>query len=384
VASEGDELRAALDALPLVDHHVHGALRVPLDRARFERTITESDRAPAPGLSMFDSQIGVAILRWCAPVLDLEPRCSPDEYLTRRSELGPEEVNRRFLSGAAVGWFLVDTGFAASELLDVDGMAAAAGGSAQAREIVRLEGLAEEVAAAGVGAGAFAGEVASRLHARLAAGAVGTKSVVAYRCGFGIDASRPSEAVVVEAAGRWFEAIHSGAPVRVSDPTLEAFLLWTAIDAGVPLQIHVGFGDSDLRLHDVNPSLLTDFIKASEPSGTPTMLLHCYPYHREAGYLAHIYPNVYFDIGVAVNYTGAQSRQLVAESFEVGPFGKQVYSSDAWGPAELHYLGAALWRRAMASVLGDWVAAGDWALKDAERVTRMVGLETATRLYGLE
>ncbi len=376
-------LREALDALPLVDHHVHGALRVPLDRARFERTIIESDRAPAPGLSTFDSQIGFAILRWCAPVLDLE-HCSPDEYLARRSDLGPEEVNRRLLSGAGVGWFLVDTGFAADELLEPAAMAAAAGGSTQAREIVRLESVAEEVASDGADGARFADEVRTRLQQRLEAGAVGTKSVIAYRCGFGIDTSRPSEAAVADAAGRLSAAVEAGAPVRVSDPVLESFLLWAGIDAGVPLQIHVGFGDSDLRLHDVNPSLLTDFIKEAEPSGTPIMLLHCYPFHREAGYLAHIYPNVYFDVGVAVNYTGSQSRQLVGESFEVGPFGKQVYSSDAWGPAELHYLGSVLWRRAVGSVLGDWVAAGEWSPEGAARVARMVGVETATRLYRLK
>jgi predicted TIM-barrel fold metal-dependent hydrolase len=377
------DLQDTLDALPLVDHHVHGALRVPLDRARFERTITESDRAPAPGVSTFDSQIGFAILRWCAPVLDLGRHPSPDEYLARRAELGPGEVNRRFLSGAGVDWFLVDTGFAADELLDVGGVADAAGGSTQAREIVRLEGLAEEAVRVDMDPSSFADEVVSRLRARLEAGAVGTKSVVAYRCGFGIDTSRPSETAVADAARRWFSEMEAGAPVRVSDAVLEAFLLWTGIDARVPLQIHVGFGDSDLRLHEVNPSLLTDFIKEAEPSGTPIMLLHCYPYQREAGYLAHIYPNVYFDVGVAVNYTGTQSLQVVAESFEVGPFGKQVYSSDAWGPAELHYLGAVLWRRAVASVLGDWVAAGDWSVDDARRVVRMVGVDTAARLYGL-
>jgi predicted TIM-barrel fold metal-dependent hydrolase len=382
MGSEAEAVRSALDHVALVDHHVHGALRVPLDRARFERTITESDRAPAPG-STFDSQIGFAIRRWCSPVLDLEPRCPPDDYLARRSALGPEEVNRRFLSAAAVGWFLVDTGFAASELLDVGGMDAAAGGSTKAREIVRLEGLAEEAARVDMDPRDFAAHVQSLLQARLDAGGVGTKSVIAYRSGFGIDTSRPSEAAVAAAARRWFEAMEAGAPVRVSDPVLEAFLLWTGIDAGVPLQIHVGFGDSDLRLHEANPSLLTDFIRESEPSGTPIMLLHCYPYHREAGYLAHIYPNVYFDVGVAVNYTGTQSLQLVAESFEVGPFGKQVYSSDAWGPAELHYLGAVMWRRAVASVLGEWVAGGDWSMEDAERIARMIGAETATRLYGL-
>jgi len=60
-----------------------------------------------------------------------------------------------------------------------------------------------------------------------------------------------------------------------------------------------------------------------------------------------------------------------------------LFSSDAWGPPELHYLGALLWRRATTAVLGQWVAAGDWALADAIRVAEMTGAQNAGRVYGL-
>jgi hypothetical protein len=67
---------------------------------------------------------------------------------------------------------------------------------------------------------------------------------------------------------------------------------------------------------------------------------------------------------------------------ELAPFTRQLYSSDAWGPPELHLLGAVLWRRAMARVLGRWVREGDWTLPDAVRVVRMIGGENAARVYG--
>ena len=113
------------------------------------------------------------------------------------------------------------------------------------------------------------------------------------------------------------------------------------------------------------------------------MLLHCYPYHRGAGYLAQAYPHVYLDVGLAINYTGARAAAVVAESLELAPFGKLLFSSDAWGPAELHYLGALLWRRATARVLGEWVADGDWSQADALRVAEMVGAGNARRVYRL-
>ena len=52
------------------------------------------------------------------------------------------------------------------------------------------------------------------------------------------------------------------------------------------------------------------------------MLLHCYPFHREAGYLAQVFPHVYFDVGLAVNYTGRAAGAVLAESLELAPFGK--------------------------------------------------------------
>jgi predicted TIM-barrel fold metal-dependent hydrolase len=61
-----------------------------------------------------------------------------------------------------------------------------------------------------------------------------------------------------------------------------------------------------------------------------------------------------------------------------------LYSSDAWGPAELHFLGATLWRRAVASVLGGFVDQGDWSAEDAVRVAALWGRDNARRLYQLD
>lgn len=85
---------------------------------------------------------------------------------------------------------------------------------------------------------------------------------------------------------------------------------------------------------------------------------------------------------MAINHLGAGSVGLLAEALELAPFAKQLYSSDACGPPELHLLGAVLWRRGMARVLGGWVREGDWSLPDAVRVVRMIGAGNAARVYG--
>ncbi|MFE3448751.1 amidohydrolase family protein [Nonomuraea sp. NPDC059194] len=475
-----------------VDHHVHGATATDLTRAEFENLITESDRPVPAWMSAFDSQLGHAILRHCAPVLGLDPHPDPDYYLQRRAELGVTEVNRRLLRAAGIGRYLVETGYRGAELLDPAGMAAASGSPAD--EILRLEALAEQVApgdAAGFAdrfatvlfarlplgpsqppglpapglapsvpppSGALAsGAPASGLPApglaapelassglpasglptpglpapglaapelatygpptsslptpgtpdhltpalqmpdspgpsgweardvRVGGGAVvrGLKTIVAYRYGLDFDPRRPTSREVTRAAGRWLRAVDRGR-VRLTDPVVMRHLIWTALDTGLPLQFHVGLGDPDVDLRRADPLLLRDFIELAEPTGVPLLLLHCYPFHRHAGLLAHSYPNVHFDVGLAVNHSGARAKAVVAESLETAPFAKLLFSSDAWGPAELHFLGATLWRRAMASVVDGFVAEGEWSRRQADRVTAMIGGENARRVYRLD
>jgi hypothetical protein len=111
--------------------------------------------------------------------------------------------------------------------------------------------------------------------------------------------------------------------------------------------------------------------------------LHCYPYHRQAAYLAHVYPHVYFDVGLATNYVAASARTVIAEAMELAPYGKFLYSSDAFGLPELHYLGAVLFRRSLAEVLAGWVDADDMTLDDALRYADLIGAGTARTLYHL-
>jgi uncharacterized protein len=372
------ELADAIASVPLIDHHVHGTFTAELSRAEFEQALNEASPDPIPDwMTQFDSQLGFAIRRWCAPLLGLPAHAPADDYWARRSELGAAQVTERFLEAAGVSDWLVDTGYGAGRILGPAEMSAASGGRALA--IVRLESLAEELAASGIAGRDYADEFRSRL-AGAAKDAVGVKTIMAYRSGFDIDLSRPDEAAVRGAASRWLDR---GGPARLDDQVLLRFGLHAAVDLGLPIQVHTGLGDRDLDLHKVNPLLLLDFLRTPEVAAVPVMLLHCYPYTREAGYLAQAFHNVYFDVGLSVNFLGARSSALVAESFELAPFAKQLYSSDAWGLPELHYLGSVLWRRAMTATLGGWVEAGDWSAADAGRVAAMVAAGTARRVYQL-
>ncbi|GAA5163913.1 amidohydrolase family protein [Ornithinimicrobium tianjinense] len=375
-----------LRAVPLVDHHCHGVADVTLDRPTFEDLITESD-APAPtGTTFFDTQLGFAIRRHCAPVLDLPAFATPEDYLARRAELGPAEVNQRLLRATGIGDYVVETGHRSDEILDPAGMGAS--GAAGYAEVVRLERtaeiVAEELAVAGAPCDfptAFRARLDDLLDPRLT-GAVGVKSIAAYRGGFDIDPSRPTDDEVTRAVAAWLAAAPEGQPLRLTDPVLIRFGWWEAVDRAVPIQLHVGYGDPDVDLHRCNPLLLTDLLRLARGSGASFMLLHCYPFHREAGYLAHVFEHVYCDVGLAVTYTGAQSAQVIAESLELTPFHKALFSSDAFGAAELFHLGAGLFRTGLARALATW--GEGWPEDEQLRVAQLVGSENARRVYRLD
>jgi predicted TIM-barrel fold metal-dependent hydrolase len=376
------ELTDAIEQVGLVDHHVHGSHVVELPRTELESALSESGE-PIPGwMSQFDSQVGFAVRRWCAPILGLEPHASADAYVARRDALGIDEVSRRFLTQANVDHWLIETGFGGDVIAGVQEMSVLSGSATS--EVVRLETELEALAASGSSVDRFADRFVEQLAVR-SEEAVGLKSIIAYRFGLDFDPAAPSDREVTAAVERWYHEIEEIGRVRVSDPVLMRFGLWAGVRTGLPIQFHVGYGDADIALHRGDPLLMRDFMinVAAAGTGTTLLLLHCYPYQRQAGYLSQIFPHVFFDVGLGVNYTGARSDALVAESLELAPFAKVLFSSDAWGPPELHYLGARLWRRGMVAAVAPWVEAGEWAFDDAVRVFELVGAENARRVYRL-
>ena len=356
----------------LVDHHCHGLVTTDVDRAGFVALLNEGSGRVGLGTSAFDSMLGLALRRHCAPLLDLDPLASADAYLARRGELGAAEVDRRLVAAAGITTFLVDTGLdgpGGTPLTSPADLAALAGG--RAHEVVRLERLAEQVVRAG--SRDLPGEIRDRLTA---SGAVAAKSIAAYRVGLDLPAARPTDDELVT-------TLQGADPARLADRTVSGWLAHTALEQGLPLQVHTGYGDSDLDLRTADPLLLTPFLRATEDLGVPVLLLHTYPFHRQAAYLAQVFDHAFLDLGLATHNAGALSVTVIRETLELAPFGKLLFSTDAYGLAEHYLLGALLFRRGLDRVLDELLEAGDLADDDADRLARLVARENAGRVYGL-
>jgi hypothetical protein len=369
-------VNGVVDGLPLIDHHCHGVVRDDLSRAGFEAMLTEADASGPLHGSLFDTQIGMGARAICAPLLELERFAAADDYLARRADLGWDEVTRRMLAGTGIAHYLVDTGFLADALTTPRELAAYTG--ARASEIVRLETVAEEVLARSEPVG-FAAAVRVALHER-AVTAVGFKSVAAYRVGLDLDPERPSDAEVDAAA---VEVLRNGTAARIAHPTLTRFLIWAALDFGLPLQFHVAYGDSDVDLARCDPLLLTPFLRASSGLGVPVMLLHNYPFQRSAGYLAQVFDHVFVDVGLTLHNVGVRADAVLAELLELAPFGSVLFSSDGFGLPEIYAVNTTLFRRALTAFLDDGIAREYWSTADAERVAVMICSGNAERAYRL-
>ncbi|MGH3294493.1 MAG: hypothetical protein ACRDP7_22090, partial [Trebonia sp.] len=215
-------------AQPLVDHHCHGLLRSGGDVAGL---LNEADGAATAAGMPFDSLAGLALRRWCPPLLGLPPHASAESYQERRAALGWDEVSSRFLGASGLAALCVDTGYTPADLLSSpggvtprtprgmpDGEASVSGmlspgetaslAGAAAFEVVRLEGVAESLAGSGVRAADFPDAYRRALSERVTAPSfgitvVGFKSVAAYRVGLELEGRRPGDAEVAAAASRW-------------------------------------------------------------------------------------------------------------------------------------------------------------------------------------
>ena len=368
----------------LIDHHCHGVCIETLDRGQLEALLSEAHSPHVPGCTQFDKPVGMVLRRFCAPILGLEAHAAPEAYVARRSELGGEEASRRLLHAAGVSGLLIDAGYRSGDILGVREMAAMS--DAFAHEVIRIEAVME-AAAKESGDGRELLATFERMLTERAAGAVALKSIVAYRTTFDIEQTPPSYAEASAVGDAWLKTNQTSGWRRLEDSTLIRHALFVGLEIcaqrNFPLQLHVGVGDSDVNMPRCDPTVFIPFVLKAEAKGVPVTLLHCYPFVQESAWMAEVFSNVYYDVGFTLNFTGPSARRIMEEALGMGPFFKHLYSSDAFGLAELHHLGSIQFQRTLGAVLTDWITSGECTVKQAERIAAMISHENAERIYRL-
>jgi len=273
----------------------------------------------------------------------------------RRLASDPADYAAELLRATGVELLLVDDGFPTEDIgTSWRELGALAG--CPSRPVMRIERVAESSGGALDAVRAEVGGARERGFAAL-------KTIAAYRGGLDLDALGPPAG-----ADRL-----EGAPVR--EVLLAALEANEASGDPLPVQVHTGFGDSDLSLPRARPGLLKPLIERFRH--TSFVLLHCYPFVREAGWLAHVYGNVYFDLSLTIPHV-ARPAVALAEALELAPVSKLLYASDAALTPELYLLAARWWRDALAAVLPEVLPRAS-----VEPAARMILRDNALVLYRL-
>ena len=291
--------------------------------------------------------------------------CEPTEEAVHHRRLSTDaaEYAASMLRATGTELLFVDEGFPSADVgtgwRELGGLA-----GCESRPVMRIELAAESLLRGAAGASTDSRElIAPAIAGARARGYVALKTIVAYRGGLDLDAlPAPSRDDRLD-----------GRPLR--DVLLAALEANEATGDPLPVQIHTGFGDSDLLLPAADPGHLKPVIERF--ADTSFVLLHCYPFVREAGWLAHVYPNVYMDLSLTIPHVSQPARALT-EALELAPVSKLLYASDASRAPELYLLAATWWRDALEEVLPALLAP-DRAVAAA----RMILRDNALSVYGL-
>jgi hypothetical protein len=337
-------LRRDLSAIHHVDHHAHSLLRAPpVDLNAFRGLFSESaDPRQWPHVAT------TVTYQRAIELLASELGCDAGEQAVfeRRQNTDPSRYASDLLGAAGAEALLLDEGYPpAAEAVSTAEMGRLAGCSV--RPLLRLETL-ETTEDGRLSSGSLEQVATAR-----AGGFAALKTIIAYRGGLDLDA--------------------------VDDATRAR--LTAALDVNrdtghpLPVQIHTGFGDADLLLPRTDPSLLKPMFERFP--NTNFVLLHCYPFVRQAGWLASVYANVFIDLSLTIPHVSRPAAAL-AEAVELAPLSKLLYASDAVRTPELYLLAARWWRDALAEVLG-----GLLSQRAAQRGAELVLRENALALYRL-
>ena len=124
--------------------------------------------------------------------------------------------------------------------------------------------------------------------------------------------------------------------------------------------------------------------RAANYRGMPVMLLlECYPYTRQGGYLPTIYENVYLDLSYGIPPLGYSGMLFFThEALGVAPISKLLYRTNGIGVPELHWMSAIDGRHVLGHALEERVAPGELSISEAEIIGEDVLRGNAVRRYG--
>ncbi len=378
-----DRLHEEISEMPLLDHHCHAPLRLsgPLNPLTLRATFTESADRVVQEQDVTATTGYRAMIRWLSQLLGADP--TEHAVLQARETYQPAEYHRLLADDARLGPLYNDYLFqqrlcySSAEWEEMTGR--------EVRGLLRIETLAEQIVGQSGNWDDFRQEFGQALAASQVENGAGFKSIAAYRTG--LEIQRIDAATASEAFDSYRADVEraNGERVRLANKPLIDALVWETLEVAaelqLPLQFHVALGDDDVYLPTSNPVLLRSIFREPRYRDVPIVMLHCYPFVREASYLTSIYPNAYIDLGLTVPLAGSNCAALLDEAIGVAPAHKILASSDGHAVPEFQWFAARLFRASLVQVLANVVDQDILTEREAIETAAMILHANAERIY---
>jgi|FLYN01.1.fsa_nt_gi hypothetical protein len=348
-----------LSDISIVDHHAHSLLKMtqPLSLERFQGFFTESPDATVKSRDVPHTILWQWGIRELAEYFGCEP--TPEAVLTARSAVPLPELADGMWADQNSKTLIIDYGFRGAENYTPEELRA--NFNQKVEIILRLETFAQELILQYSTFTQFLDAFVAGVEGARASGHVGLKSIIAYRTGLDITWTTREEAS--RSFGEVKDQAYRQGSIRLASKPLCDYLVLTALEIAnrqkLPVQFHTGFGDTDVNLLKANPLHLRPLLESDKFRNVAFVLLHAsYPYVRELGYLAAMYPHVYMDLSLAIPFITTLIPTMLHEALALTPVNKILYSSDAFSIPEVFWLANRWGRRGLERVLGEIVEAG--------------------------
>lgn len=271
--------------------------------------------------------------------------CTPEDIEAARAERAQDWPGylRLLFTDVGLAAMLLDPGPHRLEPADADAYAGLAG--APIGLLLRLEAVVDPLLARGASADEVLAEVEVAISAAAAAGYAGAKTVLAYRTGLAVD----PHVTVLDA--RRSVAETADQPVRRRAKALRDLLFRRCVaqcaELGLPVQVHTGLGDSELRLRDSEPVALDDVLRTAEVARGRVVLIHAgYPWHEQVAYLAAVRASVWAEFSLVNLVSPITTADRLMRVLDLAPTSRVLVGSDGHGAPETHWFALGVLRDA--------------------------------------
>jgi uncharacterized protein len=368
-----------LSHIPIYDHHAHALYYENIWRSEtIEPYFTEAYDPVILKEFVKDNLYFRRSIRDLAEFYGCEP--TTEGVLEARQKWNYQELCQKMFKAANISPWLIDDGIWADKLMSVAESQAHVG--VPTYRVARLESELAKLLPNFDSPEKLLAAFAEHLH-KIVPNIVSFKSIIAYRTG--LDIAHHHSSTLERTFSELKNQANAGPIKIVSKPLLDE-ALWVALEVAAqtnkPIQFHTGYGDPDLNLRLANPLHLRSVFETPALNNVKVVMLHCYPFVKETGYLASVYAGAYLDVGLTIPYTSVHAmKTAMHEALHLSPITKVLFSTDAQRTPEIFYLAAKWGRKVLGEVLDETVTNGDLTTSEAQWAAERILQQNSAELY---